>query len=69
GLSQTDTEDDSVVGEHIRQILENSLNATIEKEITGLTNSITQSVRELVREITPKIAREIIKEEIDKIKK
>ena len=68
-LSQAETEDDSVVGEHVRRILENSLNATIEKEITGLSNSITQSVRELVREITPKIAREIIKEEIDKIKK
>ena len=70
GLSQSaDTEDDSVIGEHVRQILENSLNTTIEKEIAGLSNSITQSVREVVREITPKIAREIIKEEIDKIKK
>ena len=64
----TGMEDDSVVGEHVRQIFENSLNTTFEKEIAGLSNSITQSVREVVREITPKIAREIIKEEIDKIK-
>ena len=70
GLSQSaDVEGNSVVGEHVRQIFENSLNTTLEKEIAGLSNSITQSVREVVREITPKIAREIIKEEIDKIKK
>jgi len=64
-----DTKDDPVVGEYVRQILENLLNTTIEKEIAGLSNSITQSVRKVVREITPTIAREIIKEEIEKIKK
>ena len=63
------TEDDSVVGEHIRKILENSLNAALEKEVSGLSGNITQLVRQVVQEITPKIAREIIKEEIDKVKK
>jgi DNA-binding response OmpR family regulator len=58
-----------VVGEHVKQILENSLHTSIEKEIAGLSDSITQAVREVVREITPQITREIIKEEIDKIKK
>ncbi|HAX45311.1 MAG TPA: response regulator [Nitrospina sp.] len=57
-----------VVGEHVKQILENSPHTSIEKEIAGLSDSITQAVREVVREITPQIAREIIKEEIDKIK-
>ena len=63
------TEDAPVLGEHVRQILENSFNTTIEKEIAELSNTINQSVREVVREITPKIARELIREEIDKIKK
>ena len=61
--------DDLIIEEHIRQIFEDSLNTTIEKQIAGISNSITQSVQKAVREITPKIAREIIKEEIDKIKK
>jgi len=69
-LSQASGEEnDSIVVEHVRQILENSLSTTIEKEIAGLSDSIAQSVREVVQEITPKIAREIIREEIDKIKK
>ena len=64
----TGTKDTPVLGDHVRQILENSLNTTIEKEIAELSNTINQSVRDAVREITPKIARELIREEIDKIK-
>ena len=59
----------SVAGDQVKQILKNSLNTSIEKEIAELSNNITQYVREVVREITPKIAKDIIKEEIDKIKK
>lgn len=57
-----------VLGERIHKILEKSLSAAIQKEVSGLSETILRSVREAVREVVPRIAREIIKEEIDKIK-
>ncbi|MBI4383877.1 MAG: response regulator [Nitrospinae bacterium] len=57
-----------VLGEHIHKILEKSLSAAIQKEVSGLSETILRSVREIVREVAPRIAREIIKEEIEKIK-
>ena len=52
----------------VRHPLEDMIHASIERELSELSNSITQSVREIVQEITPKIVREIVKEEIDKIR-
>ena len=53
----------------IRPLLEQSLGASIDKEISGLSETIVQSVKEIVREVVPDIARSVIKEEIDRIKK
>ncbi|PIQ96588.1 MAG: hypothetical protein COV67_08700 [Nitrospinae bacterium CG11_big_fil_rev_8_21_14_0_20_56_8] len=58
-----------VVGEHIKGVLEKSLDTSLEKEIDGLSEAIVQSVRDLVREITPAIARALIQEEIERIKR
>ena len=57
------------VNAEVRKILEQSIGASIEKEVSGLSATIVRSVREIVREITPGIAEAVIKEEIDKIKK
>ncbi len=58
-----------VAGEQVRQILERSLDSSLQKEMSGLSDILVKTIREVVREITPEIARSIIREEIDKIKK
>jgi CheY-like chemotaxis protein len=58
-----------VAGEQVRQILERSLDSSLQKEVSGLSDILVKTIREVVREITPEIARSIIREEIDKIKK
>ena len=58
-----------VAGEQVRQILERSLDGSLRKEVSGLSDILVKTIREVVREITPEIARSIIREEIEKIKK
>lgn len=58
-----------VTGEQVRQILERSLDTSLQKEISGMSEIIVKTIREVVREITPEIARSVIREEIEKIKK
>jgi CheY-like chemotaxis protein len=58
-----------VAGEQVRQILERSLDSSLRKEMSGLSDILVKTIREVVREITPEIARSIIREEIEKIKK
>ncbi len=58
-----------VAGEQVRQILERSLDSSLQKEMSGLSDILVKTIREVVREITPEIARSIIREEIAKIKK
>jgi len=65
---QTATQENQTATDKVRHPLEDMIHASIERELSELSNSITQSVREIVQEITPKIVREIVKEEIDKIK-
>ena len=62
------TQENQTPTDKIRHPLEDMIHASIERELSELSNSITQSVREIVQEITPKIVRELVKEEIDKIK-
>jgi len=64
----TATQKNQTATDKVRHPLEDMIHASIERELSELSNSITQSVREIVQEITPKIVREIVKEEIDKIK-
>jgi CheY-like chemotaxis protein len=58
-----------IAGEQVRQILGKSLNSSLQKEMSGLSDILVKTIREVVREITPEIARSIIREEIEKIKK
>ena len=58
-----------VAGEQVREILERSLDSSLQKEMSGLSDILVKTIREVVREITPEIARSIIREEIAKIKK
>lgn len=58
-----------VAGEQVRQILERSLDSSLQKEMSGLSDILVKTIHEVVREITPEIARSIIREEIEKIKK
>jgi CheY-like chemotaxis protein len=58
-----------VAGEQVREILERSLDSSLSKEVSGLSDILVKTIREVVREITPEIARSIIREEIEKIKK
>jgi CheY-like chemotaxis protein len=58
-----------VAGEQVRQILERSLDSSLQKEMSGLSDILVKTIREVVREITPEISRSIIREEIEKIKK
>ncbi len=58
-----------VAGEQVRQILEKSLDSSLQKEMSVLSDILVKTIREVVREITPEIARSIIQEEIEKIKK
>jgi DNA-binding response OmpR family regulator len=65
---QSTTQNKQTMADPVRNILEEVIHASIEKELAELSNSITKSVRAIVQEITPKIVRDIVKEEIDKIK-
>lgn len=58
-----------VTGEQVKQVLEKSLDSSLQKEMSGLSELIVKTIREVVREITPGIARSVIREEIEKIKK
>ena len=58
-----------VTGEQVRHILEKSLDTSLQKEVSGMSEVIIKIVREVVREIVPDIARSVIREEIDKIKR
>lgn len=58
-----------VTGEQVRRILEKSLDTSLQKEVSGMSELIVKIVREVVREIVPDIARSVIREEIDKIKR
>jgi len=58
-----------VTGEQVRHVLEKSLDSSLQKEMSGLSEIIVNTIREVVREITPEIARSVIREEIEKIKK
>ncbi|MBC8283003.1 MAG: response regulator [Nitrospinae bacterium] len=58
-----------VTGEQVRHILEKSLDTSLQKEVSGMSEIIVKTIREVVREIVPDIARSVIREEIDKIKK
>ena len=64
----TATQENQTVADQVGHPLEDMIHASIERELSELSNSITQSAREIIQEITPKIVREIVKEEIDKIK-
>lgn len=58
-----------VTGEQVRHILEKSLDTSLQKEVSGMSEIVIKIVREVVREIVPDIARSVIREEIDKIKR
>ncbi len=58
-----------VTGEQVRHVLEKSLDSSLQKEMSGLSDIIVKTIREVVREITPEIARSVIREEIEKIKR
>ncbi|MZG53921.1 MAG: response regulator [Nitrospinae bacterium] len=58
-----------VTGEQVRNLLEKSLDSSLQKEMSGLSDIIVKTIREVVREIAPEIARSVIREEIEKIKK
>ncbi len=58
-----------VTGEQVKHVLEKSLDSSLQKEMSGLSEIIVKTIREVVREITPEIARSVIREEIEKIKK
>ena len=64
----TAAQENQTATDKVRHPLGDMIHASIERELSELSNSITQSVRGIVQEITPKIVREIVKEEIDKIK-
>jgi len=64
----TATQENQTAADKVRHPLDDMIRASIERELSELSNRITQSAREIVQEITPKIVREIVKEEIDKIK-
>ncbi len=70
---ETNAMDDSrlkaALNEEVRTILQHTISASVEKELSGLSAAIVRSVREIVREITPGIAEAVIKAEIDRIKK
>ena len=67
-ITSSATQENQTATDKVRHPLEDMIHASIERELSELSNSITQSIREIVQEITPKIVREIVKEEINKIK-
>ena len=66
-----DNKDDrfiQVTGEQVKHLLGKSLDSSLQKEMSGLSDIIVKTIREVVREIAPGIARSVIREEIEKIK-
>ena len=66
-----DNKDDrfiQVTGEQVKYLLGKSLDSSLQKEMSGLSDIIVKTIREVVREIAPEIARSVIREEIEKIK-
>jgi DNA-binding response OmpR family regulator len=57
------------IADEVKRLLHRSLSSSLEKEVSGLSETILKTIREVVREITPEIARRVIREEIEKIKK
>ena len=57
-----------VTGEQVKHLLGKSLDSSLQKEMSGLSDIIVKTIREVVREITPEIARSVIRKEIEKIK-
>ena len=57
-----------VTGEQVKHLLGKSLDSSLQKEMSGLSDIIVKTIREVVREIAPEIARSVIREEIEKIK-
>ncbi|NIQ00349.1 MAG: hypothetical protein GWM98_07860, partial [Nitrospinaceae bacterium] len=53
----------------IRQVVGESLEAVLAKEVAGVSDRISRSIRQAVRETAPGIIRKIIQEEIEKIKR
>jgi hypothetical protein len=57
------------IADEVKRLLHRSLSSSLEKEVSGLSETILKTIREVVREITPEIAHRVIREEIEKIKK
>ena len=57
-----------VTGEQVKHLLGKSLDSSLQKEMSGLSDIIVKTIRDVVREIAPEIARSVIREEIEKIK-
>ena len=57
-----------LMGKEVKEVLEQSLNSSMEKEISGLSDKIMKSVEKIVREIVPDLAKTIIDQEVEKIK-
>ena len=57
-----------VTGEQVKHLLGKSLDSSLQKEMSGMSDIIVKTIREVVREIAPEIARSVIREEIEKIK-
>lgn len=58
-----------VIGEHVSQAVEKSMDATLRKQISRLSDSVMETIRDMVKEIAPEIIRSVVQKEIDNIKK
>jgi len=58
-----------VIGEHVSRAVEKSMDETLRKEISGLSDSVMETIRDMVKEIAPEIIRSVVQKEIDNIKK
>ena len=58
-----------VIGEHVSRAVEKSMDATLRKQISGLSDSVMETIRDMVKEIAPEIIRSVVQKEIDNIKK
>lgn len=58
-----------VIGEHVSRAVEKSMDETLRKQISGLSDSVMETIRDMVKEIAPEIIRSVVQKEIDNIKK
>ncbi len=58
-----------VIGEQVSRAVEKSMDETLRKEISGLSDSVLETIRDMVKEIAPEIIRSVVQKEIDNIKK